>query len=440
MGFKVFNLMNDALLVKQAWRILTCPELLISRVYKAKYFTNDELLMAEAGNRPSWAWRSIQGVIPFLKNWLHRSLPDVEAVNAKDLTVKEIYAFMLEDWLRKIRSVIGESSDNIAVRSFWHKFWRVKAQGKVKIFLWRLFHNAVPSAVNLWKRGCVVETKCVRCGYPAECTTHIFLQCWWAQEFWRQLLGVAGKMQLCFSSMADWIWFCVKEFDGEELSLIFYGIRWIWYARNVLWHNGVIIELSAAVSKVKAIVKEISRADYRFVISRDEAGGIWSRPEVGSVSINCDGAWESLSGIAGVGAIGRNSEGQVVFVAAGRVGKCSSAIEAEGKALLAGMKEADRLGIYKASFITDSVEVLLYLQGRRSFFFFLILRWPSHQKGYTKYQTTYNPKNSFFTIQTTDYGSLMKVRHTKLQRLPLSHKRCRLSIGLSESLPTDADS
>ncbi|KAL9663550.1 hypothetical protein QQ045_018939 [Rhodiola kirilowii] len=249
MSFKVFNLMNDALLVKQAWGILHCPELLISRVYKAKYFPNDKLLMAEAGDCQMWI---------------------VEAVNTKDLTVKDIYAFMLEEWMRNISNVIGESSDNLAVRSFWHKFWRVKAQGK---------------------------------------------------DFWRQLLGDSGRLQLCFTSMADWIWYCVKEFDGEELSLIFYGIRWIWYARNVLWHNGANMELSAAVSKVKAIVKEISRADYRFVISRDEAGG--------------------------------------------RVEKCSSATAAEGKALLAGLKEADRHGICRASFITDSAEVLLYLQGRR---------------------------------------------------------------------------
>ncbi|KAL9681586.1 hypothetical protein QQ045_013371 [Rhodiola kirilowii] len=103
MGFKVFSLMNDALLVKQdallvkqAWRILNCPELLISRVYKAKYFPNDELMMAEVGSRPSWAWWSIQGVIHFLNNWLHRRLPSSEAVNTENLTMKDLYVFMLE--------------------------------------------------------------------------------------------------------------------------------------------------------------------------------------------------------------------------------------------------------------------------------------------------------------------------------------------------------
>ncbi|KAL9666289.1 hypothetical protein QQ045_000617 [Rhodiola kirilowii] len=39
MAFKPFELVNDALLVKQAGRILSCPDLLISKVYKARSYT-----------------------------------------------------------------------------------------------------------------------------------------------------------------------------------------------------------------------------------------------------------------------------------------------------------------------------------------------------------------------------------------------------------------
>ncbi|KAL9680759.1 hypothetical protein QQ045_012538 [Rhodiola kirilowii] len=164
--------------------------------------------------------------------------------------------------------------------------------------------------------------------------------------------------------MADWIWYCVKEFDGEVLTMIFYGVRWIWYTRNLLWHKGTCTEISAAVYKVRAIAKEVSRADFRFVISRDEAGTIWMPPDSGSVSINCDGAWDSLMGKAGCGVICRNPEGLVLFVAAGRVENRSSIIEAEGMAILSGMKEAERLGFRRASFITDSAQVVLFIQGR----------------------------------------------------------------------------
>ncbi|KAL9662663.1 hypothetical protein QQ045_027496 [Rhodiola kirilowii] len=73
MGFKFFNYMNDALLVKQAARILLCPDLLISK-YKAKYFPRSDLLSATLGARPSWAWRSIFQCATFPEQLVYANL------------------------------------------------------------------------------------------------------------------------------------------------------------------------------------------------------------------------------------------------------------------------------------------------------------------------------------------------------------------------------
>jgi hypothetical protein len=44
MGFKNLSAFNLAMLGKQGWRILTNPELLISKLYKAKYFPVEDCL------------------------------------------------------------------------------------------------------------------------------------------------------------------------------------------------------------------------------------------------------------------------------------------------------------------------------------------------------------------------------------------------------------
>ncbi|CAN0910330.1 hypothetical protein LINGRAHAP2_LOCUS26232, partial [Linum grandiflorum] len=44
---------------KQAWRLLSDPESLVARLYKAKYFPTRDLLSAELGSHPSFAWRSL---------------------------------------------------------------------------------------------------------------------------------------------------------------------------------------------------------------------------------------------------------------------------------------------------------------------------------------------------------------------------------------------
>lgn len=66
MGFRNLAVMNDALILKQAWRMSTQPELLVIQVFKGKYFAGGELIEAGPGSRPSHAWRGIHKI----KNWL----------------------------------------------------------------------------------------------------------------------------------------------------------------------------------------------------------------------------------------------------------------------------------------------------------------------------------------------------------------------------------
>ncbi|CAN1164740.1 Uncharacterized mitochondrial protein AtMg00310 [Linum perenne] len=49
LDFKDFILFNQALLAKQCWRILQNPELLLSKVLRAKYFDGKTILQARAG-------------------------------------------------------------------------------------------------------------------------------------------------------------------------------------------------------------------------------------------------------------------------------------------------------------------------------------------------------------------------------------------------------
>lgn len=58
-GFKDLVCFNQALLAKQAWRLMTDHQSLLYSIFKTRYFLNTNFLSATLGSRPSNAWRSI---------------------------------------------------------------------------------------------------------------------------------------------------------------------------------------------------------------------------------------------------------------------------------------------------------------------------------------------------------------------------------------------
>lgn len=58
MGFRNIYAFNLAMLVKQVWKFIQCPEALVSKVFKARYFPHNDLLDVVLGSNPSYTWRS----------------------------------------------------------------------------------------------------------------------------------------------------------------------------------------------------------------------------------------------------------------------------------------------------------------------------------------------------------------------------------------------
>ncbi|CAN1148781.1 Uncharacterized mitochondrial protein AtMg00310 [Linum perenne] len=58
LGFRDFKAFNQSLLAKQCWWIMMESELLVSRLFKGKYFPSQCFLNASKRSNPSWGWQS----------------------------------------------------------------------------------------------------------------------------------------------------------------------------------------------------------------------------------------------------------------------------------------------------------------------------------------------------------------------------------------------
>lgn len=67
MGFKDMRIFNQALLARQAWRILTVPDSLCARVLKARYFPNGDMLDTVFSGSASVTWQAIVHGLELLK-------------------------------------------------------------------------------------------------------------------------------------------------------------------------------------------------------------------------------------------------------------------------------------------------------------------------------------------------------------------------------------
>ena len=66
----------------------------------------------------------------------------------------------------------------------WQGLWKLKLHERLKIFIWRLGSNALPTKVNLAHHIGLGDLMCTLCGESEEPFSHLFLQCKVVRPLW----------------------------------------------------------------------------------------------------------------------------------------------------------------------------------------------------------------------------------------------------------------
>ncbi|XP_019164478.1 PREDICTED: uncharacterized protein LOC109160650 [Ipomoea nil] len=294
MGFKRLHQFNLALLGKQGWRMLTCPDSLVARVFKARYYPTTSFFDAVIGGNPSYVWRSIMASQELVKSgckrrigngrstqvWSHPWLPGTQGTLvpasqsgiSHNMLVSDLIDVDLCSWnipyvqqlfdphvasqivqlpvnllhddvwywegdLRGCYSVkegykrLGETHVHGSV--VWNGIWRLNIPPKWKNLMWRALSNILPTLDNLIKRRVDLMNICPACGLFEESIMHIFCTCEYASRVW--IASQLPKPQINGSDFMHWaeLWLGgAAGYSRETQGMICGLIHELWMARN----------------------------------------------------------------------------------------------------------------------------------------------------------------------------------------------------------------
>ena len=249
-------------------------------------------------------------------------------------TVKSVYyvALNLVDCTDE-----GESSFGDPWERLWRKIWHLNIPPKVKFFAWRACLNALPTMVNLKKRGIGENGLCPCCGSELEAISHSLIRYEVAKKVWDcwDICVVEDGQE--WYDVLDIALQILDKRSTHELEM-FFIIAWL------IWYNRNLIVFESICRMPSHIWRFASRYLYEFKLARVAVDkgqrakhGGWSPPPLGVFKVNVDRATSVDGRNSSAEAIIRNSCGTVIAACCKYFQGHFSVAEAEALAVECGI-------------------------------------------------------------------------------------------------------
>ncbi|PWA79598.1 hypothetical protein CTI12_AA205230 [Artemisia annua] len=242
-------------------------------------------------------------------------------------------------------------------RKYLKAVWLANVPGKVKIFVWRACMNLVPTINNLVTRGLVPNSfNCVHCSTPMEDVKHALFLCDWARDIWVDMELSDLTNQVADISIEEMLG-ATKESKNGKFELMLMLMWRIWCARNSKAHGQGDLDKNIVKQSADGMLQEFSRVNQpteAFTAPHNAPSRAWSAPTYGVIKINCNAGVLGNNGVSGLGFVMRSHNGLVLLAGSKRLAFTMSVIEAEAKAILWAIQEAQAKGFAKVVLETDS--------------------------------------------------------------------------------------
>ena len=277
-----------------------------------------------------------------------------------------------------IKSATWQAHENLkTVPESW-KFkwiWTLDVMPKIRIFLWQLCHNALPTRAALLHKGIYIDPMCPACSLDVEDIDHLFVGCHMVKKTWD--LAVSTKwlsshpLSHFLPSVREGLHglYSARDKDLTKVAILLWSL---WKSRNALVFENEIPKPMGSLVRAKRIWTEWSLRTSVFnpiyphlcpSPSTPKATKLirWQSPPGGYIKINFDGTHSSSGAAAGF--IIRDWRGR--FIQAGtRFLEGAPILVAEATAMRDGLQAALALGCHNLIVEGDNQIVIQAIQGQ----------------------------------------------------------------------------
>jgi len=121
----------------------------------------------------------------------------------------------------------------------WQKVWKLRIHERLKMMLWRVNSNLLPTMDNLEQRMGIADTVCVCCNGEKESVVHLFFQCTMARAIWFGLNCYYRSELLNINSCEVLVKVVTGDLDLPEHAPLRIAITLeaMWNLRKQILHN-----------------------------------------------------------------------------------------------------------------------------------------------------------------------------------------------------------
>uniref|UniRef100_A0A2N9HPK1 Reverse transcriptase domain-containing protein n=1 Tax=Fagus sylvatica TaxID=28930 RepID=A0A2N9HPK1_FAGSY len=248
----------------------------------------------------------------------------------------------------------------------WKSLWKLKIHDRLKLLLWKLAWNSLPTRDNLGVRFHLDSLLCPLCDSGIETLKHLFIECPISRIAWSLSPWSIRFDSSLFHSFVDWIKLILKpsglgiQKSEESLFSLYAAISCdvIWRRRNEVLQNPESLDPKQIANNIRQIYYSHCQAWEYQVFDRGKSLS-WRPPNPPSIKINFDAAM----GVERVGlaAVCRDHKAKVLFIWSA-VHDLIDPLLAEAKAALLAVNKAFEAGFQSIVLEGDSLLVIQAIQ------------------------------------------------------------------------------